>query len=127
MFIEKAKILDVLDQKKFNSMKFTENDEIEEDVYEIENSKNISNNESEEEIEKNRQSVITHKKSLKPIEELLSYISQREMTIDDYSLYKALIKKKAHVQKEIVVRVGKTLFDFDFDFKHVQRQLLGEF
>ena len=54
MFIEKAKILDVLDQKKFNSMKFTENDEIEEDVYEIENSKNISNNESEEEIEKNR-------------------------------------------------------------------------
>ena len=41
------------------------------------------------------------------------------MTIDDYSLYKALIKKKAHVQKEIVVRVGKTLLDFDFDFKHV--------
>ena len=50
----KSKNFRCLGSKKFNSMKFTENDEIEEDVYEIENSKNISNNESEEEIEKNR-------------------------------------------------------------------------
>lgn len=75
----------------------------------------ISNNKLEEEIKKARYPIITNEKSLKLIKKLVLYISQREITTYDYSLYKSLIKKKANKQKEKAVIVQKNPFFLDFE------------